>query len=714
MLLFSGLLTVLGAVALFALLAGPFLAGQVYLEDDLSAQYLPLRHFYAECLRTGESFLWTPDIFCGYYLHGEGEHGMCHPWHWALYRFLPFAAAFDLELLATYPALFAGMYLFLRRRLPRFAALGGAFFFTCCGYPMSCYPWMHHQQVLAHAPGILLCIDLVMTSADRRSVLAGSAGLTALTASQLLVGYPQLVYVTGIGEALYALYLFGETRRSRRLLLIGVAGGLGAAVAAMQLAPTWAFVAHSARTVTSESFRMDGSVHPLNLLQFACPYFFGERTYKVHTFSTLYPGAATLPLVLWLAIRQRETVSRRWLACLAVMAAVGLILALGEYGGLYPLVSRLPLISGFRAPSRHVALFHLAWSALAAFGLADWARTARPAGWKWTAPFAAVALSGLALAVVSLAVHATSAAPALRSVVAPPYKAAVGAGFVGAACLLVAMGGGGRRWAAPALMALAVADAWLFGFRDFPAERLDAFAASVDVPPDAPGAFRIAPDFRPVYSVNAPLMQGYRMAYGYTSIPPARHLDLFLDPLPQRVAGVKWVRARYGASPELADAARAGMAWVERPEPLARARLLSHARISDNPAADLAEIDPAETALVDRPVVIEPGPPGDVALLEDRPGRIRAQTRTPGPRLLVISEAFDVGWRLTINGRPAEPVRAYGDFLGCVVEKGQSEIALDFAPASYAWGLRITLAAVILAVAWHAALARWTHQQGHP
>src|SRR5205085_523541 len=113
----------------------PALRGEMYIADDLGHYHLPLRAFYADCLAQGDRFTWCPTLFCGFDLHGEGQVGLLHPWHLLIYRLLPLSIAFNIELLACYPALFAGSYLLLRRwDLPRNAAWFGALVFAFSGF----------------------------------------------------------------------------------------------------------------------------------------------------------------------------------------------------------------------------------------------------------------------------------------------------------------------------------------------------------------------------------------------------------------------------------------------------------------------------------------------------------------------------------------------------------------------------------------------------
>src|SRR5689334_12099840 len=94
-------LIALCTAGLFAPLAFPLVTGRVFTKDDLAAWHLPFRFLYAQALRAGDSFLWTPAARSGLYIHGEGEAGLSHPLHLLLYRVLPLGPAFNLEIIAT-------------------------------------------------------------------------------------------------------------------------------------------------------------------------------------------------------------------------------------------------------------------------------------------------------------------------------------------------------------------------------------------------------------------------------------------------------------------------------------------------------------------------------------------------------------------------------------------------------------------------------------
>ena len=110
------------------MLSWPALLSKFYIADDLGCFSIPLRHLYMEGLRAGRVDLWSPSLFGGFYMHGEGQTGMFHPMHLLLYRFVPFVQAFTLEIVTIYVVLFSGSYLlFWHWVRDRIAASFGAF-----------------------------------------------------------------------------------------------------------------------------------------------------------------------------------------------------------------------------------------------------------------------------------------------------------------------------------------------------------------------------------------------------------------------------------------------------------------------------------------------------------------------------------------------------------------------------------------------------------
>ena len=122
-----------------------------------------MRHLYREALHSGDSVLWTPSIFAGFYMHGEGQIGVFHPFHQVLYRALPLRPAFNLELIANYIAAFAGTFWFFRRlQLSSTAALFGAMLFAFSGFNLLHHQHMNMVSVVAHMPWLLAATDVLI------------------------------------------------------------------------------------------------------------------------------------------------------------------------------------------------------------------------------------------------------------------------------------------------------------------------------------------------------------------------------------------------------------------------------------------------------------------------------------------------------------------------------------------------------------------------
>src|SRR5262249_30181362 len=81
-------------------------------------------------------------------------------------------------------------------------------------------------------------------------------------------------------------------------------------------------------------------------------------------------------------------------------------------------------------------------------------------------------------------------------------------------------------------------------------------------------------------------------------------------------------------------------------------------------------------------------------------GDLDVSTIAPGRQLLVISESFHEGWRASVDGAPVPVLRAYGDYMACVVPAGEHRVRLHFEPTSYVVGRRVSALALAAIAAW--------------
>jgi hypothetical protein len=659
----------LSSLALFLPLAWPLVNGRVFIFDDLGNFHIPLRYLYANALRAGHLLIWTPAVFGGLYLHGEGQLGMLHPGHVLLYRFLPLTIAFNLEFLATYVFAFSGMYWFLKRlRLSLAGALFGAMLFAFSGFQLLHHVHINLVAVTAHLPWLLGCIDLVISGDRSTERRAGYAGGALVLASELLVGFPQAVWWSLLTGSAFAIFRAAETSRWRRLVPCALAALTGVAVGAIQWLPTLAAAAHSIRSLYPASFALTYSLSPWNLVQLWSPYFFVNRAYsasdylQVHELG-IYSSTIAAVAPLWLFGRRHALGDRRPLVLAAGgFALVMFVLALGRYGGLDVLLAQLPGLRSLRAPVRYIVLVQFALSVLAALALDDLAavRAADRLGPRQTVALCSIAiLSVLTTALVNThAIRLPAAIP-----VAPFTQAAGGTALVLAVTFVFVLAARHVPWAPAALIAITAADLGFWGigyvYRQ-PPHRIDVLTFGI---PPAPrgGPTRVAVPGR---WADRLVLKDYQIVPGYLGLYPATEnatdSTAFL-----RLAGVRRTVADDGT-----------MTAVEEPVP--RARMLGTEARSERRAPACAVCS--------------------VAVIRDEPGDIVVRTASTAPAILALTERFDEGWQTTADGAAVETVRVRGDFLGAHVDAGSHRVEFRFKPRSLALGAELSALAFVLLI----------------
>jgi hypothetical protein len=730
--------SLLAAVILLSLLARPFFAGQLYSADELGNFHLPARAFYADQLARGEAFDWMPDVYSGFYLTGEGQVGTYHPLHRILYRFLPFQAALGWEYLCSYPLMLSGMYFLLRRRLRRRdAAMVGSLAFTFSSFNLLHFVHPNAVAAVAHIPWLLAMIDIVLVDAQRWKVALAQAFLALLTGSQLLLGCPQYVWFSLLAETGYATYLVlsrrylprdgCETMSTCRACIgcgrtsaprVVIAKGIGLLVGSIQLLPTLDALCQSTRNSGAAS---DGAtLHPINLVQLVAPYLPVDRVFGGNTHElSLYVGAAPLMLALWVLVRRSDLGGMKLLAQIAAALAVGaLLMALGSTGTAASLQKSLPWAAWFQCSSRYTVLFQFAMAVLAAVGFVLLEREAREkqkfqkhilildgkntasALWRQFEILGAAILVSLAVAAAGLILQVGHHVASIPRVLVGPL-------LITAAALLLIAAAHGVRGALVGLILFMAADLGYYGLSCTLEEpgKLDGILAQSTAPPREgplveskdnslypPRVFAPPADGSAASTAigNQMTLAGWPRTDGYADLAPRKTLDYFQLPA-LRVAATRWVR-RGPSTARISGLVPYDENWLQVPDPLPLARFVTRVVPSENPAADLAGIDIRREALCEYSLALPPGKPGTAALHFNHGGQIGVKVCCSSPQLLVIAESYHPGWKCTIDGSPQSVYRVNGDFLGCVVEPGNSEVRLEFRPESLARGRLATLA----------------------
>lgn len=645
--IFTDVNLVAGAVLLVALFLGPLFAGYCYQAGDIQGFHIPLRWFYAECLRKGSDFLWCPGLYCGFYLHGEGQIGMLHPLHLLTYGWLPLSIAFPLEFIGNYLFGYAGLALWLRSfraSWPIALWIGGMVLFS--GFIGSYLEGVNMVGVLGHIPWLLWSITRM--EGDRRHRGRWIAVIAALTGSQILLGHPQSVWFSLIAEIWWITYR-ATAGGSRRWILSYVgAKALGAGLGAAQWLPTLDLLMHSQRGHRPLQAEVLIGMHPLDLLQLCSPYLFPSQSY-LDNGASLYCGASVGIVVFWFCLRRcGDPEDRRLIRGCLSLAALAFCLSLGRFNPANRLLELVPIVGKFRDPCRHLLLLQLAWCPLAAKGMTRLLEA--PGGSaRCLRPLALLpAMSVLVLVAYVLRGHLAVVGADTHSV------ARVGAGTA-IVCIIAGLSflaARGWRWAIPLLILASVADCMIYRLSPWwhnspvPVSRT---ASLFPEPPATPGA-RVHVSYANRHWENILLMQGYRLYHGYVALWPERKRSVRPEALQQ--AGVGWMLR--DTPPQ----------WTRLPIPSPRARLLD---IQGNDVV------------------------GTVGLREDQPGRIECVVYSPQPARLRIDESYHTGWRAESGGRllPIAPDRT--SFLLVSVPAGDSNVHLRFQPSSVRVGAGLSL-----------------------
>jgi hypothetical protein len=756
-LVFVGLaLAVFGAALFF---------GETFAHRDLGALNRPAKSIMVPLARaTGGLPLWNPFFGSGQPYAANPQQEMFHPLT-ALLFVLPFEWAFRLQVILPPFLAAAVMFALLRTlRRSRAAALFGAVTWGFGGYMLSLTNLVPTLFAVSVLPLLVLFAVRLGRATGVAAALGDVAGLGVSFCLVALAGEPAtLLAMPAIVAA--AVWCGGTTRtrapaagervraRARAVALVGAGFALGVLLSAATLVPA---VDHAGKTIRASGVPAaaadEWSLPPVRLAELFVPAvlghvdernparYWGRSFYPNREFPfyySLHPGllAGLLAVAGGLAAARRRALIP-WLVC----AGVGIVVALGVHLPLWPLLRKLPLLSGIRFPEKFVLLLIFPVVVLAAHGFDHVVQGPRRARRRLLVALAAFAVAGAVAALVlwmmgrapgaspSLAIAARDGARvalvSLALLAALAARARVGrAQGALAVCAVVALdlGLAGRdlvptvplaRVAAPppflAPLVKKQGDQLLFHFAAWDPKlgHLPGLAA-----PPAPAQWGIANTLETDFDLTQ-----LRWTHEATQLfwkALERDQSLF-GPILQRRGVTAILRFRRGVtrergrllvpagapSPlELLESASAqpfafaarrveivegGAGWVE-----------AMVRLRDQ-AAHTACVDAAELATF-------PGPPApaDVRVAARTPAQalIEVAARGPAPSFLAINQTWDTGWRATIDGAPARLLRTDHALSGLVVPPGNHRVELVYQNRALDRGLALSLAGALVALA---------------
>jgi hypothetical protein len=728
---------------------GAAVPGHSYYFRDFSVTFFPQRAFQAAELAAGRWPSWNP------YLH-EGTFVLPALYPLDLLHVLwPGPAAVSWLLTMQFPLAGLAAYALAREMgasRPGAVASGAAY--ALGGLAVSCLNLYLFLQALALAPALVLGLRRAAVRGGRDIVWA--ALLLALSLTTLAVEF--------VGQAVVIGLVLGALARARGLGRVLAAVLLGGSLAALPLAVVAGLLPETVRGLGFDaSVGLGNELHPFVLLQLLVPNLFGvldaggDLFWGGRFFSRGFPYFITLYLgpvlpalaVLGLAARPRR---ERW--ALVGLSVLGLWYALGERGGLAPLLS--PFVRSLRFPVKGLLTPYLLGTLAAGLGV-DRLREGR--GWRLAALIAAA--SGLLCAVVGVVFARYGAEAAAWMGVQQAWAALVRtevardawrtAAVAGAAVLVAVLAHRGHiRGSLGATL--------LSGLMAFDLARAGSGVDPQIVPSffdllpetralelaDLGGArvFTYGIDYSPAYRryasthpagialwsffLNRQVLSPYTNVVDRIEVYGGKDLTSFVPPFtvhtaeelaPQRVAD------------RIAEWRAASVSRVVSLDPLDHPALTRLASVPSGAAGvdihvyALAGAWPrayvACRVLADGEPLLDPG--RDVTLASGHgtcargtavrttawPARVEYDVDVEGGEgYLVVRDRFARGWRAEVDGAPAPVLPANGRYRAVPVRPGSHHVALRYEAPGLRVGAAVSLAAVVLAAALLAARRR--------
>ncbi len=361
----------------------------VLARGDVFLYFYPYWEYRAEVLSAGHLPLWNPYLFMGAPFLANSQAGVLYPLNWPLI-WLSAPSAVKVSVLAHLGIAAAGTYLFGHSRLSlsRSAAVLGAALVALGGYLTAQVEHVNQLQGLAWFPALLYLADQAaggwegvdrsprnnaghVSSHPATSRRRAAAWMGLVIALQLTAGHTQSAFISITGAVFYSAWLWGSNREDAHsrirawkdgVVFWALALALALLLAAAQVLPSL--------ELSNESIRSGGlgrgdavsfSLHPLLVGRALLP------SYSRSLFSEYvgFVGVIGLGRSALGALTIRGAPKRQGIA---ILGALGLVLAVGGFNPLYYALAGFPPLDLFRAPARWLWPFAFGAAMMAACG----------------------------------------------------------------------------------------------------------------------------------------------------------------------------------------------------------------------------------------------------------------------------------------------------------------------------------------------------------
>lgn len=738
-------------LSLFCVAFRDFLGGDrsVATFPDNTYLILPIFHHISDSFSRGDFPYWMNTVLGGLPLYNSPQFSPTYP----LYFFQSglYASAADalrhvhdvtvLHLLVLY----ANAYVLLRvLRLAPPAALLGASLLAFSANTFDYSVWVNTTAPYSWFPLVLACAYLVME--ERHARVAVPLGGLALGLLALASTSQPLIHMVFVLAVLYAAHAArrlwrGEARAlfrtTRNLTVMGL---LGVALAAPSALPTLSGTAGMIRflgdhppisgfdKIPFPAF-LEGQLRPGDLAGVLLPLDVRRVV------GNSYIGLSAVLLALFSVFKARSN----WVVLpFLFIAAYGLLSATGDHFGVARLNYQLPLINKIREPPRHLFLFVLGTSALAAYGFSH---LCEALGRGYGEVFNRKSLPAAAAFAVLCALSLRSDLPYVGAV-PRPYLLAACALVVGLLLTLPRAGALGRRAAVSVAVLLVICSTLQYSWyvpklQDgdyFRAENLTSHKTLEEL-----ARLGDARHFRFLFQDDKLKSAFWSMNASYHGL---RSFQVYMNPLPKAqfeevyqrfylnnyypLLGAKYYLCNPCDQTLLRDFQYRGELNGYRlhvaDRALPRYALFNRVGGSYVGAEDFYNrihagydytrevyVNDYNLGAVSEWLGAQESPP-EYVLKEEHSSlnRLRLSVNTRGRAVLILNEYYNRAWKVRVNGAAVVPFRVNLNQLGVLLDSGGSLVDFAYHPALFVrslWLQRAAFAGLLLYAAWLAVSA---------
>lgn len=669
------------------------LNGRNFFWEDILYQYYPFHYFLFNQLRQLTIPVWNPYMFGGMPFLADIQTQVFYPLNWLL-AFLSSSSQrlvfWLVEFKCIIHILLAGVGFYLLMRELKASPLAGiisGITFAFSGFMIMHIIHLTLISTFAWFPLILLFFYRTLSTRHIRDALVG--GLLLGIAN--LAGHPQMtlhmVYALGF---LFLLFIISNWRVERpfilptHLPLFFLIILIGFGLAACAYLPSYRFSSFTVRELMTYAESSELSLSPSFLITIFVPKFFGSITGSgtdtvefwgnpaAYSYweTAVYFGTISLFLALLGIVFSRHRL--RW--HFALLALLALLLALGKYTPFYRLTFELlPGFNRFRIPARFINLFTVAFAFFAGQGI-DVLLNSK-------LPFKRLLAPGFGLLVFAIVFNLALLAGGFNRIFPALNEASIFNNTLRQSLLFILLVTGALLFSwltlrnrrkssgfASILIVLSFLDLYQFGHRfnqsSVGPEEFYPRRPFIDqlIQESRTSPFRINARSGQymILQRNEGLLWQLELLEGYT---PLKLTDYVTFDIPQQRKN-NLLNVRYQI---VVDSVKHTAGLVVNPDALPRVWLTDTfvvvndrreilARLSD-PNFDYRRIAILEKVPEPLP---EPDslPAGSITIVQRQPEKLTLRAELKRTALLMISEIFYPDWRATIDGQPAEILRA--------------------------------------------------------